>query len=57
MVKVYVEWKGRRVAGHDWEEIEKVLRQASKEGTIIRIKNSSAGLNEPRWLSIEVDEE
>ena len=57
MVKVYAEWNRRRVAGHDWEAIEKTLRQASKEGAIVHIKNSCPGLNDPRWLSIEIDEE
>ena len=57
MVRVYAEWDGRRVAGHNWDAIEKNLRQACKDGQMFDIINSSAGLNDPRLLSIEIDEE
>ena len=57
MVRVYAEWNRRRVAGHDWEVIEKNLRQACKEGQMFDIINVSPGPNQPRLFSIEIDEE
>ena len=57
MVKLFVEWNGRRVVEYEWDTIEKVIRQACEEGTMVRIKNPSAGPNEPECLSIQIDEE